>query len=162
MVLEKTIESPLDCKQIKLVNPKGNQSWIFIGRADAEAEVPVHWPPYVKSQLIGKHSDAGKERRQEEKEATVDEMVERHHRLNGYDFQQTPGDGEGQGSLACYSSWGHKASDRTATKQNSAIWRHPFPCLSILQHGKLLKNWVKSFLLKLECKLTLLPSLCAQ
>ena len=113
VVLEKTLESPLDCKEIKLVNPKENQSWIFIGRTDAEAEAPVLWPPYVKSQLIGKDPDAGKEWRQEEKGTTEDEIVERRHRLDGYDFEQTPGDSEGQGSLSCYSSWGHKESDRT-------------------------------------------------
>ena len=144
-MLEKTLENPLDYKEIKLVNPKGNQSWIFIGRTDAEAEAPVLWPPYVKSQLIGKDPDAGKEWRQE-KGTTEDEMVERHHRLNGYDFEQTLGDSEGQGSLSYYSSWGNKESDRTQwLNKNSSVWRHPFPCLSVLQHGKLLKNWVKSF-----------------
>ena len=108
MVLEKTLESPLDCKEIKPVNPKGNQSWIFIGRtaAEAEAEAPVLWPPDVKSQLIGKDPDPGKDWGQEEKGATEDEMVGWHHRRNGHEFEQTPGDSEGQGSLVCCSPWG--------------------------------------------------------
>ena len=98
-VLEKTLESPLDSKGIKLVNPKGNQSWIFIGRTDAEAEAPILWPPDSKNWLIGKDPDAGKEWRQEEKETTMDEMVGWHHRLDGHELEQTPGDGEGQGML---------------------------------------------------------------
>ena len=107
VVLEKTLESPLDCKEIHPVNPKGNQSWIFFGRSDAEAEAPVLWPSDVNHQLIGKDPDAGKDWRQEEKGTTEDEMVGWHHRLNGYEFEQTPGDAEGQGSLACCSPWGH-------------------------------------------------------
>ena len=113
VMLEKTLESPLDFKEIKLVNPKGNQSWIFIGRTDAEAEAPTLWPPDVKSQLIRKDSDAGKDWEQEEKGATEDEMVGWHHWLNGHEFEQTPGDSEGQGSLACCSSWDHKVLDTT-------------------------------------------------
>ena len=105
MVLEKTLESPLDHKEIKPVNPKENQSWIFIGRTDAEAL--ILWPPDTKSQLRGKHPDAGKDWKQEEKEETVDEMVEWHYRLKGHEFVQTLRDSEGQGSLACYSLWGH-------------------------------------------------------
>ena len=105
MVLEETLESPLDCKEIQSIHPKGNQSWIFIGRTDAEAEAPVLWPPDVKIQLIRKDPDAGKDWGQEEKQTTKDEMVERHHRLNGYEFEQTPRDSEGQGSLACCSPW---------------------------------------------------------
>ena len=99
MVLEKTLESPLNCKEIKPVHPKGNQSWIFIGRTDAEAETPILWLPGGKSWLTGKDPDAGKDWRREEKETTEDEMVRRHHQLNGHEFEQTPGDGEGQGSL---------------------------------------------------------------
>ena len=110
VVLEKTLESPLDRKEIKAVNPKGNQPWIIIRRADAEA--PVLWPPDVKSQLIGKDPDAGKDWGQEEKGATEDEMVGWHRWLNGHEFEQTPGDSVGLGSLACCSPWGCKESDR--------------------------------------------------
>ena len=111
LVLEKTLESPLDSKEIKPVNPKGNQSWIFIGRTDAEAEVPILWPSDVKSWLIGNDSDARKYWRQEEKRTTEDKMVGWHYWFNGHEFEQTPGDGEGQGSLECCSPCGHKKSD---------------------------------------------------
>ena len=111
VVLEKTLESPLDYKQIQPVNSKGNQSWIFIERTDAEAETPILWPPDVKYWLLWKGPDAGKEWRQEEKGTTEDEMVGWHHRLDGYEFEQAPGVGDGQGSLACCSPWGHKESD---------------------------------------------------
>ena len=112
MLLEKTLESPLDCK-IKSVNPKGNQSWIFIRRTDAEAKAPILWPPIAKNWLIGIDPDAGKDRKQEEKGTTEDEMVEWHLRLNGHECEQALGVGDGQGSLACCSPWGHKASDKT-------------------------------------------------
>ena len=111
VVLEKTLENPLDCKEIKPVNPKGNQSRfleIFIGRTGAEAEVPIHCPPDVKSWLFGKDPSAGKDWGQEEKWATEDEMVEWHHWFNGQEFEQTLGDSEGQESLVCCSPWGHK------------------------------------------------------
>ena len=111
VVLEKTLESPLDCKEIQPVNPKGNQPWIFIERTDAEAEVLILWPPVVKSQLIGKDPDTEKDRRQEEKGTTKDEEVWWHYWFNRNEFDQTPRDCEGQGSLACYSSWGCKKSD---------------------------------------------------
>ena len=101
VVLEKTLESLLDSKQIKPVNPKGNQPWKFIGRAVAEAEAPILWPPDVKSQLFRKDPDAGKDWRQEEKGTTEDEMVGWHHWLNGHEFKHTPRDSEGQGSLFC-------------------------------------------------------------
>ena len=113
VVLEKTLESPLDCKEIKAVNPKGNQSWIFIGRTDVEAETPILWPPDAKNWLIKKDPDAGKDWRQEEKGTTEDEMVGWHHWLNGHEFEQVPGAGNGQGNLACCSPWGHKESDMT-------------------------------------------------
>ena len=113
VVLEKTLENPLGCKEIKPVNSKGNQSWIFIGRTDAEAEALVLRPPDVKSWLIRKDPDAGKDWRQEEKGMTEDEMVGWHHWLHGYYFEQALGDGEGQRSLACCSPWGHKESDMT-------------------------------------------------
>ena len=109
--MQKTFESPLDSKEIKTVHPKGNQPWTFIGRTNAEAEAPVLWPPDVKSWLNRKDPDAGKDWRQEEKGTTEDEMVGWHHRLNGHEFEQTPGDGEGQGTLACCNPWGCKESD---------------------------------------------------
>ena len=111
VVLEKTLESPLDCKKIQAVHPKGDQSWIFTGRTDVEAETPILWPPDVKNWLIGKDPDAGKDWRQEEKGMTEDEMVVWHHWLNGHGFGWTPGVGDGQGGLACCSPWCHKESD---------------------------------------------------
>ena len=110
-MLEKTLESPLDCKEIKPINPKGNQSWIFIGRTDAEATILL--PPNVKNQLIRKDPDAGKDWRQEEKGTTEDKMVAWHHRLNGHEFGWAPGVGDGQGGLAYCSSWGRKELDTT-------------------------------------------------
>ena len=112
-VLEKTLESPLDCKEMKPVNPKENQPWIFIGKTDAEAETSILWPPDAKSWLTGKDPDAGKDWRQEEKGMTENEILGWHRWLNGHEFEQTLGDSEGQGSLACYSPWGHKESDMT-------------------------------------------------
>ena len=110
VVLENTLESPLDSTEIKPVSLKGNQPRIFIGRSDAEAEALILWPPDVKSLLTGKDPDAGKDWGQE-KEATVDEMVEWHHQLSGQKFEQTPGGSEGHRSLACCSPWGHKGLD---------------------------------------------------
>ena len=111
VVMEKTLESPLDSKEIKPVNPKGNQSWIFTGRTDVEA--PILWSPDAKCQLIGKDPDVGKNWRQKEKEEIENEMVGWHHRLNGPEFEPTPGDSEGQGSLVRCSPWGCKESDMT-------------------------------------------------
>ena len=122
VVLEKTLESLLDSKEVKPVNPKGNQPWIFIGRNDAEAEAPVLWLPDAKSWFIGKDPDAGKDWRQKEKGVTEDEMVGSHHQLSGHDFEQTPGDGEGERSLACCSPWDHKELDMTEWLNNNA-WR---------------------------------------
>ena len=110
-VLKKSLVSPLDCK-IQSVHPKGNQSWVFIGRTDAEAETPILWPPYAKSWLIWKDPDAGKDWGQE-KGMTEDEMVGWHHWHNGHGFGWTPGVGDGQGGPACCGSWGHKDSDTT-------------------------------------------------
>ena len=110
-MLEKTLESPLDYKQIQLIHSKGDQSWVFIGRTDVEAETPVLWPPDVKSWLIWKDPDAGKDWGQEEKGTTEDEMVGWHHRLNGHGFGWTPGVGDGQGGLVCCSSLGLKELD---------------------------------------------------
>ena len=111
VVLEKTLESPLDCKEIQPVHPKGNQSWIFPGRTDAEAEAPILWPPGAKSWLIWKDPDAGKDWGQEEKGKTEDKMFGWHHWLNGHRFGWTLGVGDGQGDLACWGSWGRKESD---------------------------------------------------
>ena len=113
MVLKKTLESPLDCKEIQSLHPKGNQSWIFIKRTDAEAETPKLWPPDVKNWLIGKDPDTGKDWRQEEKGTTEDEMIVWHHWLDGHEFEQVLGTGDGQGSLVCCSPWGCKESDMT-------------------------------------------------
>ena len=110
VVLVKTLESPLDCKEIQPVHPKGNQSWIFVGRIDTEAETPILWPSDVKNWLIGKDPDAGKDWRQEEKGMTEDEMAGWHHSLSGHEFG-APGVGDGQGSLVCCSPWGSKESD---------------------------------------------------
>ena len=113
VVLEKTLESLLDCMDIQPVHPKGNQSWIFIEKTDVETETPILWPPVVKSWLIWKVPDDGKDWGQEEKGTTEDEMVGWHHQLNEHTFEQTPGVGDRQGSLACYSSWGCKELDTT-------------------------------------------------
>ena len=106
VVLKKTLESPLDSKEIKSVNPKGNQPWIVIRRTDAEVEAPILWPPDMKNQLIGNDLDAGKDWGQKETGLTEEEMVGWHHQLNRHEFEQTPGNSEGQGNLACCSSWG--------------------------------------------------------
>ena len=113
VVLEKTLQSPLDCKEIQPVHSKGDQPWVFFGRTDAKAETPILWPPHAKSWLIGKDSDAGRDWGQEEKGMTEDEIVGWHHRLDGHEFEWTPGVGDGQGGLACCDSWGRKESDRT-------------------------------------------------
>ena len=119
VVLKKTLESPLDCKEIQPVHSKGNQSWIFIGRTDDEAEAPILWPPDVKNWLIWKDPVAGKDWRQEEKRMTEDEMVGCHHQLNGHEFEQALGDGEGQGILTRCSPWGHKELDTTEQLNNN-------------------------------------------
>ena len=113
LVLEKAPQSPLDCKEIQPVHPKGDQSRVFIGRTDAEAETPVLWPPHAKSWLIGKDLDAGRDWGQEEKGMTEDEMGGWHHRLDGHEFEYTLGVCDGQEGLACCDSWGRKESDTT-------------------------------------------------
>ena len=113
VVLEKTLESPLDYKKIQPVHSKGDQPWVSFGRNDAKAETPVLWPPHVKSWLIGKGSDAGRDCGQVEKGMTEDGMAGWHHQLNGREFEWTPGVGNGQGGLACCNSWGRKVSDMT-------------------------------------------------
>ena len=126
VVLEKTLESPLDCKEIQPVHSKGDQSWVFIGRNDAKAETPVLWPPHVKSWLVGKVSDAGRDWGQEEKGTTKDEMAGWHHRLDGCEFEWTPGVGDAQEGLAWCNSWGRKELDTTErpnwTELNLYIW----------------------------------------
>ena len=121
VVLEKTLESPLTCKEIKPVNPKRNESWIFIGRTDAEAGAPIVWSTDAKNWHLNKDPDSGKDWRQEEKGTTEDEMVGWHHWLNGQEFKQALGVDDGQGSLACCSPWGHKESDM-AKQLNWTDW----------------------------------------
>ena len=139
VVLEKTLESPLACKEIKPVHPKGNQPWTFIGRTDAETEAPILWPPDVKSQLTGKDPDAGKDWGQEEKGAAENEMVGWHHWLNGHEFQQSLRDGDGQRSLACCGSWSLKELDTTEglnwtegfVTQPSGLTSIPVSCVTL-------------------------------
>ena len=119
VALEKILESPLDCNEIKPINSKGNQSWIFIGRTDAETEVPILWPPDAKSRPLRKDSNARKYWRQEEKGMTEDEMFGWHHGLDGHEFEQVPGDVEGQGSLACCSPRGCKELNTTEQLNNN-------------------------------------------
>ena len=130
VVLAKTLESPVDCKEIQTVHPKGDQSWVFIGRTDVEAETPILWPPDVKSWLIWKDTDAGKDWRLEEKGMPEVEMVGCHYRLNGHESGWTPGVGDGQGGLACCDSWsckkvGHdwvtELTEKPPKKQSSGL-----------------------------------------
>ena len=130
VVLEETSESPLDSKEIWPVNPKGNQSWIFIGRTDAEAETPILWPSDAKNWLIRKDPDAGKDWRQE-KWVTEEEMVAWHYQLNGDEFEQAPGVGEGQGSLVCCSPWGCRFGHDWVTELNWTPWE-----TALLPRGK--------------------------
>ena len=111
VVLEKILESSLDCKEIQPVHSEGDESWVFIGRTDVKAETPIFWPPHTKSWLIGKDSDARWDWGQEEKGTTEDEMIGWHHQLDAHEFVWTPGVGNGQGGLACCDSWGCKESD---------------------------------------------------
>ena len=133
--LEKTLESPLDCKEIKPVNPKGNQPWAVIGRTDAEAEAPILWPPESKSWLTRKSPDPGKDWRQEEKGMTEDEMAGWHHQLDGCESEWTLGVGDGHGGLVCCDSWGRKELDTT----EGLIW-------SDLIFALVPENWHKGFL----------------
>ena len=137
MVLEKTLENPLDCKEIQPVHPKGDQSWMFIGRTDVEAETPILWPHDVKSWLTGKDPDAGKDWRQEEKGTTEDEMVGWHHQLSGHEFGETPGVGDGQGGLVCCHPWSHRVRHDWGTELN---WT-----------DVLLKNYVIYFKIDFPC-----------
>ena len=137
VVLEKTLESPLDCKEIQPVHSEGDQPWDFFGRNDAKAEAPVLWPPHVKIWLIGKDSDARRYWGQEEKEEkgmTEDEMARWHHWLDGCESEWTPGVGDGQGSLVCCDSWGHKKLDMTEWLKWTIDHAKAFDCVD---HNKL-------------------------
>ena len=123
VVLEKTPESPLDCKENQPVHSKGNQSWVFIGRADVEAETAILWSPDAKNWLIGKDPDAGYDWRQEEEGKTEDETVGWHHRRDGHEFEKAPGVGDGQGSLVFCSPWGRKESDMTEQLNWSGLFK---------------------------------------
>ena len=132
VVLEKTLESPLNCKEIQPVRSEGDQPWDFFGRNDAKAEAPVLWPTYVDTWLIGKDSDAGRDWGQEEKGTTEDEMAGWHHGLDGREIEWTPGVGDGQGGLACCSSLGHKELDMTAWLSWTELnWTESFMSVSL-------------------------------
>ena len=145
VVLEKTLESPLDGKEIQLVHSKGDQSWVSFGRNDAKAETPVLWPPHAKSWLIGKASDAGRDWGQAEKGMTKDEMAGWHHRIDGREFEWTLGVGDGQGGLACCNSWGRRVGHDWATELN---WTEQMePDAMILVFG-MLKWFLKFFFIE--------------
>ena len=122
--MEKTLESPLDCKEIQQVHSKEDQSWVFIGGTDVEAETPILWLPDAESLLIQKNPDAGKDWGQEEKGTTEDEMAGWYHGLDGRESEWTPGDGDGQGGLACCDSWGRKESDMTERLNWTELTKH--------------------------------------
>ena len=137
--VEKTLESPMDCKEIQPVHSEGDQPWDFFGRNDAKVETPVLWPPHGKSWLIGKDSDAGRDWGQEEKGTPEDEMLGWHHQLDGHEFEWTPGVGDGQGGLLYCDPWGHKKSDMIErlywTELNSlSTWCNSCSVKSILEN----------------------------
>ena len=138
-MLKKTLESPIDSKEIQSINPKENQSWIFIGRTDAEAETLILWLPDAKNGFIRNYPDMGQDWRQEEKGTTEDEMVGCHHQLNGHEFEQAPGVSDGQGSLACCSPWGLKESDMTEWLGHTHTHTHGWNRCQKMEHyfGKL-------------------------
>ena len=138
VVLEKTLENPLDCKEIQPVHSKGDQSWVFFGRNDAKAETPVLWPPHAKSWVTGKDSDAGRDWGQEEKGTTEDEMAGRHHRLDGREFEWTPGVGDGQGGLACCNSWGRRELDMTERLN----WTELFVVIFLNKNANSTRAWI--------------------
>ena len=152
VVLEKTLESPLDCKEIQPAHSEGDQPWDFFGRNDAKAETPVLWPPHAKSWLIGKDSDAGRDWEQEEKGTTEDEMAGWHHWLNGRESQWTPGVGDGQGGLVCCDSWGLKESDTTERLiwSEGTGWTGWIYCRCEKRRVKMfnLNNWLEWYLLR--------------
>ena len=141
-VLEKTLESPLNCKEIQPVHAKGDQFWVFIGRTDAEVKSPILWPPHAKSWLIGIDSNAGRDWGQEEKGTTEDEMTGWHHWLDGHESEWTLGDGDGQGGLVCCDSWGLKESDTT---QRLNWIELSLLILLAIKCSKFLENSFKSF-----------------
>ena len=156
VVLEKSLESPLDCKEIQPVHPKGNQSWIFIGRTDAEAETPILWLPDVKSWLISKDPDAGKDRGQKEKRASEDDMAGRPHRCNEHALGQTPEVSEGQGGLACCSPWGCKELDTTGwlnNNNNDSVFQEKFWHIKVPQY-RLTEWWMSEWSIKFHCQET--------
>ena len=138
VVLKKTLESPLNCKEIQPVHPKGDQSWVFIGRTDAEAEIPILWPPHAKSWLMGKDPDAGRDWGQEEKGTTEGEMAGWHHRLDAHEFGWTLGVSDGQGGLALCDSWGCKESDMTERLNWTEL-----RCLLVMINSITLDSWEK-------------------
>jgi len=143
VALEKTLESPLNCKEIQPVHPKEDNSWVFIGRTDVEAETPIFWPPDAKSWLIGKNPDAGKDWGQEEKGMTEDEMVGWHHRLNGHGFGWTLGVGNGQEGLAYFGSWGCKELDMTEWLNWTEDWlSHSKNLLQHYWENEVIDNYV--------------------
>ena len=147
VVLEKTLESPLDCKEIQPVHSKGDRPWVIFGRTDAKAETPVLWLPHAKSWLIGKDSDAGRDWGQEEKGTTEDEMAGWHQQLDGHEFEWTLGVGDGQGGLACCNSWDRKELDTTEWLNWTELnWTE-------LNQGILTAYLVESFLYVLQLKL---------
>ena len=157
-VLEKTLESPLDCKEIQPVHSKGDQPWVFFGRNDAKAETPILWPPHVKSWLIGKDSEAGRDWGQEEKGTTEDEMAEWHHWLDGHEFEWTSGVGDGQGGLACCDSWGRKESDMTERLNGTELRGTRLSWLVWRKHGvETLRSFFSGS--QLPCGANLWPSL---
>jgi len=146
VVLEKTLENALDCKEIQPVRSKGNQSWIFTGRTDAEAETPILWPSDVKNWLIWKDPDAGRDWRREDKGTAEDEMFEWHHQHLGYEFEYAPGVGDGQRSLTCHSPWGHKESD-TTEQLNCLNWTQSLTVQNKNKNVNLLGNpwWSRGY-----------------
>ena len=141
VVLEKTLESPLDCKEIQPVHSEGDQPWHFFGRTDAKAETPVLWPPHAKSWIIGKDSDAGRDWGLEEKGMAEDEMAGWHYQLDGHEFEQAPGVDEAQGSLVCCSPLGQKESDIIE-------WLNRKLIIAIHEHGLPIQLFVSRLLLK--------------
>ena len=152
-MLEKTPESPLDCKEIQLVHPEGDKSWVFIGRTDVEAETPIFWPPHAKSWLAGKDPDAERDWGQEEKGTTEDDMVGWHHRLDGHGFGWTPGVGDGHGGLVCCGSWGRKESDMTEQMNWTELTRWTFVGKVISLLLNMLSRLVITFLPRSKCLL---------
>ena len=158
VLLEKTLESLLDSKEMKAVNYEVNKPWIFIGRTEAEA--PIIWPPVAKSWLIGKDPDSGKDLGQEKKGATEDETVGWHHWLNGHEFEQAPRDSEGQGSLVCCSPWGHKVSNTTEWLNRTDATHHAW--ILFLPRKRILEDRNEFTLVYLGITLNTLNTRCPE